>query len=160
MRITELHSSSFSFSFSSDTDPRVQPPTQERMQPSPRKVDVRLPGTRNSNSHGARPVHQIISIIKWIQTSRLSIKKPLSATLPGCTRPVNRREHAPTSLGVTRPLQRQPPPPSCSMLTPVSTANPRDNTKSTNFTSQIAASGSKRARFVACRLYIVSRQVV
>jgi len=29
-----------------------------------RKVDVRLPGKRNSKSHGARPVHQIISIIK------------------------------------------------------------------------------------------------
>ena len=27
----------------------------------------------NSNSHGARPVHQIISMIKWIRTSRLSI---------------------------------------------------------------------------------------
>ena len=32
----------------------------------------------NSNSHGARPIHQIISMIKWIQTSRLSIKKSLS----------------------------------------------------------------------------------
>ena len=38
------------------------------------KVDVRLPGKGNSNSHGARPVHQIISMIKWIRTSRLSIK--------------------------------------------------------------------------------------
>ena len=27
-----------------------------------RKVDIRLPGKGNSNSHGARPVHQIISI--------------------------------------------------------------------------------------------------
>jgi len=43
-----------------------------------RKVDTRLPGTGNSNSHGARPVHQIISMIKWIRTSRLSIKKTLS----------------------------------------------------------------------------------
>ena len=37
-----------------------------------RKVDVRLPGKGNSNSYGARPVHQIISMIKWIRTSRLS----------------------------------------------------------------------------------------
>ena len=27
------------------------------------KVDVKLPGKWNSNSHGARPVHQIISMI-------------------------------------------------------------------------------------------------
>ena len=44
----------------------------------PRKVDIRLPGKGNSNSHGARPVHQIISMIKWIRTSRLSIKHSLS----------------------------------------------------------------------------------
>ena len=40
-----------------------------------RKVDVRLPGKGNSNSHGARPVHPIIMMIKW--TSRLSIKNDL-----------------------------------------------------------------------------------
>ena len=34
-----------------------------------RKVDVRLPG--------ARPVHLIITMIKWIRTSRLSIKNSL-----------------------------------------------------------------------------------
>ena len=38
------------------------------------KVDIRLPGKGNSNSHGARPVHQIISMIKWNRTGRLSIK--------------------------------------------------------------------------------------
>ena len=43
-----------------------------------RKVDVRLPGKENSNSHGARPVHLIITMIKWIRTSRLSIKNFLS----------------------------------------------------------------------------------
>jgi len=43
-----------------------------------RKVDVRLPGKGNSNSHGARPVHLTITIIKWIRTSRLSIKNSLS----------------------------------------------------------------------------------
>ena len=31
-----------------------------------------------SNSHGARPVHLIISIIQWIRTSRLSIANSLS----------------------------------------------------------------------------------
>ena len=43
-----------------------------------RKVDVRLPGKGNSNSHGARPVHLIITMIKWIRTSRLSVKNSLS----------------------------------------------------------------------------------
>ena len=36
--------------------------------------DVRLPGKENLNSHGARPVHLIITMIKWIRTGRLSIK--------------------------------------------------------------------------------------
>ena len=44
----------------------------------PGKVDVRLPGKGNSNSHGARPVHLIITMIKWIRTSRLSIKNSLA----------------------------------------------------------------------------------
>ena len=39
---------------------------------------VILPGKGNSNSHGARPVHLIITMIKWTRTSRLSIKKSLS----------------------------------------------------------------------------------
>ena len=43
------------------------------------KVDVRLPGKWNSNSHGARPVHLIITMIKWIRTSRMSMKNSLSA---------------------------------------------------------------------------------
>jgi len=43
-----------------------------------RKVDIRLPGQGDSNSHGERPVHQIISMIKWIRTSRLSIKNSLA----------------------------------------------------------------------------------
>ena len=41
----------------------------------PRKVDSRLPGKGNSNSHGARTVHQNH---RWIRTSRLSIKNFLS----------------------------------------------------------------------------------
>ena len=32
------------------------------------------------NSHGARPVHQIITMIKWIRTIKLSIKNSLSQT--------------------------------------------------------------------------------
>jgi len=43
-----------------------------------RQIDVRLPGKGNSNFHGARPVHLIITMIKWIRTSRFSIKKSLS----------------------------------------------------------------------------------
>ena len=42
-----------------------------------RKVDVRLPGKGNSNSHGARPVHLTITMIKWIRTSRLSVRPSL-----------------------------------------------------------------------------------
>ena len=35
----------------------------------------------NSNSHGARPVHQIIAMIKWIRTSRLG--PDLDGRVPG-----------------------------------------------------------------------------
>ena len=42
-------------------------------------TQVRLPGNGNSNSHGARPVHLIITMIKWSGTSRLSIKKTVSS---------------------------------------------------------------------------------
>ena len=42
------------------------------------KVDVRLPGKGDFNSRSARPVHLIITMIKWIQTSRLSINTSLS----------------------------------------------------------------------------------
>ena len=37
----------------------------------PLKRDVRLPGKGNLDSHGARPVHLIITMIKWIRTIRL-----------------------------------------------------------------------------------------
>ena len=46
-----------------------------------RKAAVRLPGKGNSNSHGARPVHLIITRIKWIRTSGSSIKNSLSLHL-------------------------------------------------------------------------------
>ena len=45
---------------------------------APRKVKSRLPGKGNSKSHGARPVHLSITMIKWIRTSRLSIENSLS----------------------------------------------------------------------------------
>jgi hypothetical protein len=44
-----------------------------------RKVDVRLPRKGDSNSCGARPVHLVITMIKWIRTSRLSIEMTLSS---------------------------------------------------------------------------------
>ena len=44
-----------------------------------RKVDIRLPGKGNSNSHGARPIHLIMTMIKWFRTSELSINSSLSA---------------------------------------------------------------------------------
>ena len=54
------------------------PHLPEDQHEEPREVDIRLPGKGNSNFHGARPVHQIILIITWIRTRRLSIKKSLS----------------------------------------------------------------------------------
>ena len=51
-----------------------------------RMVDVRLPGKGDANFHGARPVHQIITMIKWIRTRRLSMKNSLSDGLePTCS---------------------------------------------------------------------------
>ena len=52
-----------------------------------RKVDVRLPGKGNSNSHGARPVHQIISMTAWLRTSELSIHNSLSTSREGAPGP-------------------------------------------------------------------------
>jgi len=46
-----------------------------------RKVDIRLPGKRGSNSHGARPVHQKH---RWTRTSSLSIKNSLSLHVGFC----------------------------------------------------------------------------
>ena len=43
-----------------------------------KKVEVRLSEKEFSNSHGARPVHQIITMMKLTRTSRLSIKNALS----------------------------------------------------------------------------------
>ena len=43
-----------------------------------RKVNARLPGKVNSSSHGAAPVHLITTMMKWILTSKLSIKISLS----------------------------------------------------------------------------------
>ena len=47
-------------------------------------VSVRLPRKRNAISNGARPVHLIITTIKWIWTSRLSAKNSLSLPHSGC----------------------------------------------------------------------------
>ena len=40
--------------------------------------NIRLPGKENSSSHGARPVHVIIKMMKWIGISRSPIKNSLS----------------------------------------------------------------------------------
>ena len=40
-----------------------------------RMADLRLPEKENSDSHGARPVHLIISMVQWIRTIRLQIHK-------------------------------------------------------------------------------------
>ena len=63
--------------------------------PAHREVDIRLPGKGNSTSHGARST-KIISMIQWIQTSGLSIKKSFSGILPS---PTNRR-YFPRETGI------------------------------------------------------------
>jgi hypothetical protein len=68
---------------------------EEELRVSSGTVDVRLPGKGNSNSHGARPVHLIFTMIKWIRTSRLSINNSLSL--------VDLR----TRLGVSVPLSSE-----------------------------------------------------
>ena len=57
---------------------RAQHPHGNHRPSAIRKVDVRLPGKESSNFHGARPVLLIITMIEWIRTRRLSIKKSLS----------------------------------------------------------------------------------
>ena len=48
----------------------------ERVRLRHRRHRVRhCPGKGNSNSHGARPVHWFITMIKWIRTSRLSVRR-------------------------------------------------------------------------------------
>ena len=57
----------------------------EKVRSPPRKVDVMLPGKWNSNSHGARPVHLIITMIKWtrpVEARRISRWRPSTAWSP------------------------------------------------------------------------------
>jgi hypothetical protein len=51
-----------------------------------RTVDVRLLGEGKLNSHSARLVHLIITMLEWIRTSRLSIRKSLSLHTCVCSR--------------------------------------------------------------------------
>jgi len=80
-----------------------------------RKVDVRLQGKGNSNSHGARPIYLIITMIKWIRTSRLSIQNYLSKVHHGCmhraARPRNARvtAHESNSANASHTLFSQDP---------------------------------------------------
>ena len=46
-----------------------------------REVDIGLPGNLNPNSEGAKLVHQIVLMRKWIRSSRLSTKNSLSLGL-------------------------------------------------------------------------------
>ena len=51
-----------------------------------RKVDVRLPGKDNFNCHGARPVHLIITMMKWVGTGRLSIQNSFFMHVEMCSK--------------------------------------------------------------------------
>ena len=57
-------------------------------------------------SHGARPVHLIITMIKWIRTSRLSIKNSLSSALALLGLSVEEVKHALHGAVPARPLDR------------------------------------------------------
>ena len=63
---------------------RLRVPRQSQLsEPAFRKVDIRLPGKGDSNSHGARPVYYNIPMIKRIRTSRLSVKNSPSQNQHG-----------------------------------------------------------------------------
>ena len=65
-------------------------------------LDVRLPGKGISNGcGGARPVHLIITMIKWIRTSRLSIKNCLSRVEEDIGRPLLTRNPSTALAGDT-----------------------------------------------------------
>jgi len=66
------------------------------------------------NSHGARPVHQIISMIKWIRTSRLSIMSSLSED-QGCQGHVQPHQGGRVTKYRSSPLHRSSPPSYLSM---------------------------------------------
>ena len=80
----------------------LRPPSQSLV--LLKKVDARLPGNGNSNSHGARPVHLIITMIQWIRNSRLSIKNSLSADLD-----IERQVAVPSALDVVVALIKPAP---------------------------------------------------
>jgi len=79
-----------------------------------RKVDARLPEKGDSNSHGARPVHLIITMIKWIRTRRLSLTSPATISPGGASRSrsmtpsgisvASRSEHLPSQMCEDRVL--------------------------------------------------------
>ena len=67
---------------SAQSKPQIPKSECSRVYLETKKVDIRPHGKGNLNSHGARPVDKITSMIKWIRTSRLSMKKSLSGFLP------------------------------------------------------------------------------
>jgi len=63
-------------------------------------VDVRLPGKGNSNSNGARPVHLIITMIKWIRTSKSGVESgeyPQAYSMERMSRMVSETERSTTT---------------------------------------------------------------
>ena len=73
----ELSDQSIALSDISTHRPQCTRRTMQTCRVEPRTGDVRLPGKGNSDSHGARPVHPIITMMKGIRTSRLSMQKSL-----------------------------------------------------------------------------------
>ena len=77
---------------------------------STRLVDVTLPGKENPTCHRAKPVHQIISMIKWIRTCRLSIQNLLfnstqcTVHTPGYHMAKTERLSVTLSVGVGTPI--------------------------------------------------------
>ena len=92
----------------------IKPPTPHPQTLSfagPRQVDVKLTGKGNPNSHGARPVHLIITMIRWIRTGRLSIQNSLSSQAGGVGQDRQSAEQSESrsreSLGI-KPLNPDP----------------------------------------------------
>ena len=92
--------------------PRARPPAPSAS-PTPasrcrshRKVDIRLPGKGNPSSHGARPVHQIISMMKWTRTSRLPTKNSRPGEGRRARPPATSASLTPAQEGAATTLQK------------------------------------------------------
>ena len=77
-----------------------------------REQGVGLPAKGNSNSHSARPVHLIVTMMQWIRTSRLSMKDSLCLEhAQACPKPAICAYHQPKFQGFLAHKKQRPPGP-------------------------------------------------